>query len=203
MNLDELKKINQAASPAGQQGTPPQGRGSAAPAGQQNVPQVAGKPVAPQFAGQRSGPPPRQTAPPAQFNPAPSGGLPSGYLSKGYFDEKGNILPEVVIVWALDIARKLDSAYPSMNVSQLRKFFTEVRHIEGQMAAGKDYDSLKGRILKLIVYAADAKKKGGVPDLFKEYIDRNVEWAVKTEKDFLKGFVPHFESVVAFFPRKQ
>lgn len=144
----------------------------------------------------------KKLPPEAQFT-ASYGGLPAGYLASGYFDEKGNILPEAVIDWAQEIADKLNRASPSMNATQLRKFFTEVRHIEGQLSAGKDYDSLKSRVLKLEVYAADALKKQGVPVLFKSFIDQNIKWAVRSEKDFLQGFLPHFESVVAFFPKKQ
>ena len=156
--------------------------------------------------GQRSNLPP--SGPPKVTQPGygrsfPSEGLPAGYLARGYFDEKGNILSQVVIDWPKEIAQKLDAATPTMNVSQLRRFFTEVRHIEGQLAAGKNYDTLRGRILKLDVYAADARKKGGVPDLFKQFIEQNLVWATKTEKDFLSGFVPHFESIVAYFPKKQ
>ncbi len=146
---------------------------------------------------------PPRVPPPAAASQIPPGGLPAGYLANGYFDEKGYILPQVVVNWPKDISQKLDSAYPSMNVSQLRKFFTEVRHIEGQLSVGKNFDSLKGRVLKLDAYAADARKKNGVPEIFKQFIEQNLKWAVRTEKDFVSGFVPHFESIVAYFPKKQ
>jgi CRISPR type III-A-associated protein Csm2 len=146
--------------------------------------------------------PPRNPPPSSRRQPS-SGGLPSGYLVQGYFDEKGNILPQVVKDWAYEIALRLDQEPPGMNASQLRKFFNEARHIQGQMQAGKSFDSLRGRVLKLDAYAADALKKGNVPQLFKRFIEENLKWAVKDRKNYLEGFVPHFESVVAYFPRKQ
>lgn len=143
----------------------------------------------------RGGSPPRGNFPPQQL-PA----LPSGYLAKGYFDEKGNILTEVVIEWASAIAKQLDSA--GLQPTQLRKFFTEARLIQGQFEAGKSFDSLRGRILKLDAYAADAIKKGNAPQLFKQFIEYNLKWAAKDKKSFLEGFLPHFENIVAYFPRK-
>ena len=133
------------------------------------------------------------------FQP-PNSGLPPGYLQKGYFDEKGNILPEAVIDWPKDIALKLDQN--KMQTAQLRKFFSEARHIEGQLKTGKTFDSMRGRILKLDTYAADAQKKGNAPLLFKQYIEQNLKWAARDQKSYLEGFVPHFESVVGYFPKK-
>ena len=52
-------------------------------------------------------------------------------------------------------------------------------------------------------YAADALKKGNVPQLFKRFIEENLKWAVKDQKNYLEGFVPHFESVVAYSLKKQ
>jgi len=129
-------------------------------------------------------------------------GLPPDYLKEGYFDGKGNILPEVIIDWPKDIAAKLARAKPEMKSAQLRNFFGEVRHIEGQLSAGKDFESLRGRILQLDSYAASAQTRGNAPPLFKEFIEQNVKWAAKDEKSFVEGFIPHFESVVAYFPKK-
>lgn len=145
----------------------------------------------------RGGPsrPYRGGAPPRQ---AP--GLPQGYLEKGYFDSGGNILPQAVVDWPRAIASSLDSG--GLKTAQLRKFFDEARHVQGQLDAGTDFAALRGRILKLDAYAADAVKKGNAPPLFKQFIQQNLRWASKDEESFLEGFIPHFESVVAYFPKK-
>ncbi len=46
---------------------------------------------------------------------------------------------------------------------------------------------------------ADARGKSQpkIPDLFADFIQRNVD-AVKTQKDFLFGFLPHFEALIGF-----
>ena len=47
--------------------------------------------------------------------------------------------------------------------------------------------------------AADAfgKMPPKIPEIFHDFIKSNVA-AVKNEKDFLKGFLPHFEALVGF-----
>lgn len=142
----------------------------------------------------RGGPPPRRGPPPARDR------LPEGYLANGYFDGKGNILPQVVVDWPRAIASRLADA--GLQTTQLRKFFSEARLIEGQLCAGADFAALQGRILKLDAYAEDALKKRNVPPLFKQFIQQNLRWASRDAKSFLEGFIDHFESIVAYFPKK-
>lgn len=127
-------------------------------------------------------------------------GLPVGYLQKGYFDNKGNILPEVILDWPRDIARNLASSRPQMKTAQLRgRFFAEVRRLETRLESVKDYDAIRSDVLKLSVYAEQGVNKGKVPSIFKQFIDANVKLATKGQKEF-KAFVDHFECVVGFFP---
>lgn len=142
----------------------------------------------------RGGPPARR-GPPQQ----PSG-LPPDYLQDGYFDGNGNIFPKVIVEWPRDIATKLDRA--GIGSAQIRNFFGEARRIEGQLSAGRDFDALRGRILQLDAYAASAQIRGNAPPLFKQFIEQNLRWASRDKKSFTDGFIPHFECVVAYFPRK-
>ena len=145
---------------------------------------------------------------PSRGGPPPSGrsfnrqtlSLPADYLKSGYFDSKGNIFPEVIIEWPRDIAKKLDIA--GIGSAQIRNFFGEARRIEGQLSSGQDFDALRGRILQLNAYAASAQTRGNAPLLFKQFIELNLKWAAKDRKSFLDGFLPHFECVVAYFPKK-
>jgi len=149
-----------------------------------------------QFPSRGGVPPPRR----GEMKQQP--GLPEDYLKNGYFDENGNVLPEVIIAWPRDIATKLANARPEMKSAQLRNFFGEARRIEGQLSAGQDFAALQSRILQLDAYAANAVKKDNAPSLFKQFIEHNVKWARRDQKSFIKGFIPHFECVVAYFPKK-
>lgn len=126
-------------------------------------------------------------------------GLPPDYLKTGYFDEKGNVLPAVIIDWPQTIALQLDRQ--KMTSTQLRNFFAEVRRIDKQLEAGAAFPSLKPRILKLDAYAEYSFNKTTSPKLFRQFIEANLKWAVKDRKSFSEGFVSHFESVVAYFPK--
>lgn len=148
----------------------------------------------PQFQPRGGGPPPRR----GEVQQA--SGLPPEYLKNGYFDGKGNILPEVIIEWPRHVAMQLYHA--RMASAQLRNFFSEVRHMEGQLCAGQDFEALRGRILQLDAYAASAQKRENAPPLFKQFIEQNLKWAAKDKKSFMRGFIPHFECVVAYFPQK-
>jgi len=145
---------------------------------------------------------PRRGGPPSSgrgFNqPTPS--LPADYLKNGYFDGKGNLFPEVIVEWPRDIAKKLNIA--GIGSAQIRNFFGEARRIEGQLSSGQDFNALRGRILQLNAYAASAQTRGNAPPLFKQFIEQNLKWAAKDRKSFMDGFIPHFECVVAYFPKK-
>lgn len=132
---------------------------------------------------------------------APLPRLPADYLRNGYFDQKGNVLPQVIQDWAKDIAQELYKSKPRMSTTQLRgRFFAEVRRLEKRLDTTHDFDMVKPEILKLKAYAQDAEKKNKVPSLFKQFMELNVHWAAKGEKEFTKGFINHFECVVAYYP---
>lgn len=127
--------------------------------------------------------------------------LPDGYLARGYFDEKGNPWPSVILEWPRDIADKLAQSRPQMTTAQLKgRFFAQVRRIEGKLDSLKDYDAVRQDVLKLEAFVEDAAKKNKVPDLFRQFIRANVKEAAKGEREFRRGFVNHFECVVAYFP---
>jgi len=132
-------------------------------------------------------------------SPHPQASLPAGYLKEGYFDKNGNVLKEVIIDWPREIARTLDEN--GMAVAQLRNFFAEARRIEKQLDAGAAFSTLKERLWKLVSLAQFAVIKGFAPLIFKQFIEKNLIWADKDDRGFSRGFINHFESVVAYFPR--
>lgn len=145
----------------------------------------------------RFGPRPGQRRP----DDRPPARLPEGYLAQGYFDRQGHLLPQVVVDWPRGIATALAEA--RLQTAQLRRFFEEARRIETQLQAGAEFAALRSsRILKMDGYAADAVTKDKAPPLFRQFIGQNLKWASQDRKSFLEGFIPHFESVVAYFPRK-
>ncbi|HMP04585.1 MAG TPA: type III-A CRISPR-associated protein Csm2 [Gemmatales bacterium] len=126
----------------------------------------------------------------------------SDILSRsGYFDAAGNLRNEFVARdWIMPRAKALSEARPPLTMHQIRRFFQHCRAIEAKVRAGTStWAAEEAAFRQLDVAAADAfgKSPPKIPERFHEFIKRNVA-AVKNEKDFLKGFLPHFEALVGF-----
>lgn len=119
----------------------------------------------------------------------------------GYFDAAGNLRNEFVARdWIAPIARTMSEERPPLTMHQVRRFFQHCRAIEAKVRAGTStWATEEAAFRQLDVAAADAfgKSPPKIPELFHEFIKSNVA-AVKNEKDFLKGFLPHFEALVGF-----
>ncbi|VUZ84399.1 hypothetical protein MELA_00770, partial [Candidatus Methylomirabilis lanthanidiphila] len=130
-------------------------------------------------------------------------GLPDGYLNRGYFDEKGNIFHDLVTTKPEEIAKGLGAG--GVTSTQLRRFYTKAKAVEQRVDSGESFDSVVGRILELKQHAANAVGRAQGRDeqagleLLKKFIDRNVDLAVKGKEAFRKGFLLHFQGVVAYF----
>ena len=119
--------------------------------------------------------------------------LPVDYLKNGYFDKNGNVLPEVIQQWPEELAQTFRRE--GMTSTQMRRFFNRARAIQQQ---GLPFERAKEDILSLKPIVAASVGRGNAPDVFKTFIDRNVELAVSSVESFKRGFLTHFQSVVAY-----
>ena len=119
----------------------------------------------------------------------------------GYFDAAGNLRNEFVARdRIMPIADDMSNATPPLTMHQVRRFFQHCRAIEAKLRAKTStWAAEEAAFRQLDVAAADAfgKSSRKIPELFHDFIKSNVA-AVKNEKDFLKGFLPHFEALVGF-----
>jgi len=128
----------------------------------------------------------------------------------GYFDTSGNLRSELVTRDAIQkLAMQMAEDWPrdGKPTHQVRRFFQHCRAIEARLRSNAStYELLKStwaaeeasfRLLDVAAADALAKSPPKIPELFHDFIKSNVA-AVKNEKDFLKGFLPHFEAVVGF-----
>jgi CRISPR type III-A-associated protein Csm2 len=134
---------------------------------------------------------PRGRYPPGQEQRQPL--LPRGYLERGYFDKEGNVLPEVIQEWPEQLARTL--LREGLKSTQLRRFFNRARAIEQQ---NLPFERLREEIISLKPIAAASVGRKTAPDIFKVFIDRNVDLAINSLESFSRGFLTHFQSVVAY-----
>jgi CspA family cold shock protein len=126
-------------------------------------------------------------------------GWPSGYLEGGYFEKVGDVRrvkPAVVDDWAEALAQMLVGG--DMKAHQLRRFFNKARAIESKL----DSEPFVAVVTDIHTFKRDAVyavSREVAPEAFKDFIDRNVELAVQDEDSFRKGFIEHFQSILAFF----
>ena len=122
------------------------------------------------------------------------------YLRGGYFEEKDGkhyLRPEILDTLAMDVARVLGNR--SMKSHQLRRFFNKARGIETSLGLANDFEAIKADIYGFKRDVAYQVGRRVVPEEFQQFINRNVELAVEDEQSFRRGFLQHFESVLAYF----
>lgn len=123
-----------------------------------------------------------------------------------FSDEKKNkIRPELLDKEAHEEARKWARSKdrrdnPVFTVSQLRRYFGEVKNLERQMMVLKDegWDTVFPMVKMLkskVTY--DMRKDNKIPREFKDYIYNCVD-SIKGKEDF-KAFLKYFEASVGFF----
>jgi Csm2 Type III-A len=119
--------------------------------------------------------------------------FPAGYPD--YFGEDGELKAEFLTTLAEGIAEHLGKS--RMTMHQLRAFYGHVKLQQGAMKRGTPFSGIRNKILVLQPLARERFAKGKVPEIFEQFIVRNLE-KVKDETTFLKGFVEHFQAVVAY-----
>jgi hypothetical protein len=119
----------------------------------------------------------------------------------GYFDAAGNLRIEFVVRERIaPLVEDMSRAKPPLTMHQVRRFFQHCRAIEARLKArSSTWAAEEAGFLLLDAAAADAFRKSPpkIPEAFHEFLRLNVA-AVRSEKDFLKGFLPHFEALVGF-----
>lgn len=124
-----------------------------------------------------------------------------GYLEGGYFNEQGHLRIEYVSRERVEIlVQEICRDRPLLTPHQVRRYFGHCRALETRLrTGGAAWEDVLPEVKKLEIAAADGyhKQQPKIPELFYEFIRRNVD-KIKTRKDFLQGFLPHFEAFVGF-----
>lgn len=130
-----------------------------------------------------------------------------GYLvgDEGYFDSDGYLREDLIIERARRWAQEL--ANIGLTTGQIRRFYNHARQAERRMERGESFEAVRPAILEMAPMAADAVRRAdtggrGNYDLFRQFIERNVEQAKKSRKAFEEGFLKHFMYVLAYFKEK-
>lgn len=119
------------------------------------------------------------------------------YLRGGYLDNRKNPRPELITSEADQVAEDLWRA--DLTYGQARKFYEKARFIQLQLDSKKNFEDQVWRIASLERDAADAVGRRSAPPVFKAFIEKNIVLAKRDEDHFRKGFMQHFQSVLAYF----
>jgi CRISPR type III-A-associated protein Csm2 len=128
-----------------------------------------------------------------------SAGLIRAAGAAGYFDDQGNLKVEFVSKPCME-PKAERFAKENLTMSQLRGFFNHCREIERRLRSKQStWGEERANVARVSVFAADAagKKPAKIPRSFREFLDANLA-TVHCEKDFVDGFMKHFEALVGF-----
>jgi CRISPR/Cas system CSM-associated protein Csm2 small subunit len=125
--------------------------------------------------------------------------FPAGYPA--YLDANLCIRIELVTT----VAQRLADGFKDegkLTRHQLRAFYDHAKRQLQRLDYGTPFCEVHAEIARLKAFASDraGRANNPLPDSFKGFIDRNVD-AVVDETSFKKGFMPHFEAVVAYCAR--
>jgi CRISPR/Cas system CSM-associated protein Csm2 small subunit len=127
----------------------------------------------------------------------PENPCPDGYPK--YFDDKERKIarPAIVTTEARERADRFKT--DKLKRHQLRAFYDHAKRQLQRLNYGAAFEEVRFEIARLQPLAADraGRSDNAIPGSFKQFIDCNVD-AVVDEDSFRKGFMPHFEAVVAY-----
>lgn len=117
-----------------------------------------------------------------------------------YFGPDGHTRVELLLKEAENLAACFER--DRLKRHQLRAFYDHAKRQLQRLQCGASFGAVHPEIAKLKAFAADraGRAENALPLSFKRFIDFNVD-AVKDRTSFEKGFMPHFEAVVAYCAR--
>lgn len=123
-------------------------------------------------------------------------------LENGYFNDNGYIKPEYQVEYPQQLAGFFAGQGEQNKIAQIRKFFDQIRLSEGKFKLRKDFNAIMPELYELIPLLESTKNRKHITQEFQDYLTANINEAVKTAKNFEKGFIPHFQALVAYYIKK-
>lgn len=128
--------------------------------------------------------------------------LPSDYeneINQGYFDSEGCLKENMIIQFPQMLARLFTIDQKINKPTQVRKYYDHCKYLEGIFKTRKDFNHIKPELLQLIPLTNNAVSKGHISNSFRDFIEININQAVFSEKNFIDGFLPHFQSLIGYY----
>lgn len=120
-------------------------------------------------------------------------------ISNGYFNDKGNLKEDLIIKYPQSLAKEFTKIYTLNKSAQINKFYYEFKKYESILKINKDFDTIKTDLLKIIPLSEKSKQRNHISNDFNKFLIENIKLATKSETNFTKGFIPHFQSLMGYF----
>lgn len=120
-------------------------------------------------------------------------------LEGGYFDNDGFLKEDFIKKYPERLAKRFQGN-PNLNKpTQIRKYFDQVVIIEGRFKVNKQFQYVLVELTKMLPLLHSAKTKKLISEEFYSFLEKNIELAKESEKNFAEGFVQHFQFVIAYY----
>lgn len=118
-------------------------------------------------------------------------------MLENYFDEKGQLKKEIFIDDAKRMAETFVRDEPSLKYTALRNFYNKIREIEFKLKRTKNFEDIRQDIYSLVPLVNYQFNRRIVPSSYKEFIEKQVNLAVKDERSFY-AFLEYHKSILAY-----
>lgn len=128
--------------------------------------------------------------------------LPAEYedeIINGYFNEKGCLKESLIIKYPQQLANLFSLDQKVNKPTQIRKYYDYCKNLEGILKIKNDFSCIVADLYQLIPLTNNAMNKGNISVAFRDFLEININQAVKSEKNFLEGFIPHFQSLIGYY----
>lgn len=128
-------------------------------------------------------------------------GLPKEYIEiieAGYFGESNCLKDELILEWPQKLSTLFSGNKDQNKSSQVRKYYDYCKQQEGRLLLGTSFMVVRTKLLELIPLTESARTKGHISGEFHDFLTLNLTKAAESQSDFQQGFLPHFQSLIAY-----
>lgn len=120
-------------------------------------------------------------------------------IMDGYFNDN-DCLKDTLIIKYPKILAMYFSSDPKVNKpTQIRKYYDYCKNLEGILKIKNDFNFILSELYQLIPLTNNAMNKGNISNSFRDFLELNINQAVKSEKNFIEGFLPHFQAIIGYY----
>lgn len=120
-------------------------------------------------------------------------------ILEGYFNDKDCLKETLIIKYPKLLAEQLSRDTKINKPTQIRKYYDYCKNLEGILKIKNDFNCILADLYQLVPLTNNALNKGNISTSFKDFLELNINQAVKSERNFIEGFLPHFQSVIGYY----